>query len=66
MNHPDLESTYASLALKIDEVGEKKSELFLAKLVLLLAQKNGNVDDVLKCIEEAAESLSDRREVVRE
>lgn len=60
MIHADLERTYESLALKIDQIGEQKSELFLAKLVLLLAQKNGNVEEVLQCIEEAAESLSDR------
>ncbi len=58
MNHPDLERIYASLALKIDEVGEEKSELFLAKLVLLLAQKNGDADDVLECIDDAAVSLA--------
>lgn len=54
MNHSDLENTYAALALKIDEVGEEKSELFLAKLVLLLAQRNGNAEDVQQCIDEAA------------
>lgn len=57
MNHADLEKTYVSLALKIDEVGEASSELFLAKLVLLLAQKHGNADEVQKCIDEAAVSL---------
>ncbi len=59
MNHPDLERIYASLALKIDELGESSSEIFLAKLVLLLAHKNGNADEVQKCIEEAAVSLMD-------
>lgn len=57
MNHPDLERTYASLALKIDEVGEARSELFLAKLVLLLAHKNGDADEVQECIDDAAVSL---------
>ena len=57
MNHPDLENTYAALALKIDEVGEDNSELFLAKLVLLLAQKNGDADDVQRCINDAAASF---------
>jgi len=46
MNHTDLETTYESLALKIDQIGEKNSELFLAKLVLLLAHANGNVEHV--------------------
>ena len=45
------------LAGKIDEVGEANTELFLAKLVLLLAHKNGDVDDVQKCIDNAAASF---------
>lgn len=57
MNHADLETTYAALALKIDEVGEQQSELFLAKLALLLAQKNGDVDEIQSCIDGAAASL---------
>lgn len=57
MDHSDLEKIYASLALKIDEVGEVHSELFLAKLVLLLAQKNGDLDDVQQCIDDAAVPL---------
>lgn len=57
MNHADLETTYAALALKIDEVGEHQSELFLAKLALLLAQKNGDVDEIQSCIDGAAASL---------
>lgn len=57
MNHADLEKTYESLARKIDEVGEEKSELFLAKLVLLLAYTNGDVEEVQHLIDEAARSL---------
>lgn len=57
MNHADLESVYASLALAIDDVGEEQSELFLAKLVLLLAQKNGDAIDIQKCIDDATLSL---------
>lgn len=56
MKHADLEITYAALARKIDEVGSDQSELFLAKLVLLLAQKNGDADEIQKCIEDAAAS----------
>ena len=56
MDHSDLERIYASLAVKIDEVGEKNSELFLAKLVLLLAQRNGDADAVHQCIDEAVAS----------
>lgn len=58
MNHEDLENTYAALARKLDEVGSDQSELFLAKLVLLLAYKNGNIDDVRRSIDDAAASLS--------
>ena len=57
MNHQDLENTYAALALKIDEVGETNSELFLAKLVILLAHKIGDADEVQKCIDDAAKSM---------
>lgn len=57
MKHSDLEKIYESLALKIDEVGSANSELFLAKLVLLLAHKNGDAGDVLTCINDAALSL---------
>lgn len=58
MKHEDLEKTYESLALKIDEVGTSHSELFLAKLVLLLAKKNGDAAEVRQCIDEAALSLN--------
>lgn len=57
MNHADLEKIYEALALKTDEVGKQQCEIFLAKLALLMAYKNGNVDEVLNCIDEAADSL---------
>lgn len=59
MNHEDLENTYATLALAIDKVGEENSALFLAKLVMLLAHKNGDAADVERCIAQAAASLPD-------
>ena len=58
MNHHDLEEIYAALALKIDEVGKEQSELFLAKLVVLLAHKNGDAKEVGECINGAAASLT--------
>jgi hypothetical protein len=58
MNQADLEAVYSALALKIDEVGTEKSEVFLAKLVLLLAQKNGDLAQVQTCIDDAAKSLT--------
>ncbi len=57
MNHSALEDVYAALALKIDELGPENSELFLAKLALLLAQKNGDVDEIRQCINDAALSI---------
>ena len=57
MNKQDLETVYAALAVKIDAVGTARSELFLAKLALLLANRNGNIKDVETCIDEAAASL---------
>mgnify|MGYP003700341411 CR=1 FL=1 len=57
MNHEDLEHIYASLARKIDEVGAANSELFLAKLVLLLAHQCGDPDAVEQSIDDAAASL---------
>ena len=58
MKHEDLENIYAALAQKIDDVGEEQSELFLAKLVLLLAHKNGDAGEVQACIDDAAASLA--------
>ncbi|WP_299032179.1 DUF2783 domain-containing protein [uncultured Sulfitobacter sp.] len=58
MNHTDLEEIYAALALQIDAVGADKSELFLAKLVLLLAHKVGDTAEVQTCIKDAATALS--------
>lgn len=58
MTHTDLEALYSALALKIDAVGPTKSELFLAKLVLLLAQRNGDLAQVQASIDDAAKSLT--------
>jgi len=55
----DLEKTYQSLALNIDKIGEDNSELFLAKLVLLLAHESGNFEEVQQHINNAAASLSE-------
>jgi len=56
MTQAELEIIYESLACKIDEVGEH-SELFLAKLVLLLAKHNDDADRVRQFIDCAAASL---------
>lgn len=57
MKHADLETTYAALAEQIDAVGPDNTQVFLAKLVLLLAQKNGDLAEVKNCIDSAAASL---------
>lgn len=57
MNSADLERIYESLAHKLDEVGQGDSELYLAKLVLLLAHSVGDVDVVEKHIADAVQGL---------
>ncbi|MGR8921220.1 MAG: hypothetical protein ACU85V_16515 [Gammaproteobacteria bacterium] len=57
MTNQDLEHVFTALADKIDEVGPANSELLLAKVVLLLAHRNGDAADVETCIEEAAASF---------
>lgn len=57
MKHADLEQVYELLATRIDALGADKSELFLAKLVLLLAHENGDPDRVRQLIDAAERSL---------
>tara|TARA_R110002073_G_scaffold177407_5_gene335609 strand:- start:353 stop:532 length:180 start_codon:yes stop_codon:yes gene_type:complete len=57
MNHDDLERIYTCLAHTIDEVGAARSELFLARLVLLLAHRCGDPDEFEKHIADAVASL---------
>ena len=57
MNPTELERIYEALAHKLDEVGQGDSELYLAKLVLLLAHSVGDVDVVEKHIADAVHGL---------
>jgi hypothetical protein len=57
MDQSDLETAYEALAQKIDSVGDEKTELYLAKLALLLAKEVGDLPRVLDCIEGAGKSL---------
>ena len=57
MIHSDLESTYETLALTIDKIGENNSERVLAKVALRLAQAIGDADKVHEHIQEAAASF---------
>ncbi|MDJ0949455.1 MAG: hypothetical protein QNJ94_11085 [Alphaproteobacteria bacterium] len=57
MTPTELESVYEALATTIDQVGESKTELFLAKLTLLLAERVGDTPTVLRSIRDSARSL---------
>lgn len=56
MNQSDLERLYDVLAQAIDEAGPEKSELFLAKLALLLADA---LDDAGKACQLVRNALDD-------
>ena len=53
----EMEEIYESLAKKIDKFGKEKSDIFLAKLVLLLSKKLTDLDEILNYIEEASLDL---------
>jgi len=57
MTENKIEIVYEAIANKIDNLGEGKAELFLAKLSLLLASKIEDTSFVLKAIDDAALSL---------
>ena len=53
----DVECVYDALAETLDTIGPEKSELFLAKLALLLSHEIGNAARVLQLIAEATDHL---------
>ena len=57
MTENKIEIVYEAIANKIDNLGEEKTKLFLAKLSLLLASKIEDTSFVLKAIDDAALSL---------
>ena len=57
MTENKIESVYEAIANKIDNLGEEKANLFLAKLSLLLANKIEDTSFVLKAIDDASLSL---------
>ena len=57
MTDSEMEEIYESLATKIDAIGKEKSDIFLAKLVLLLSKKFTDLEEIIKCIEEASLDL---------
>ena len=57
MTDSEMEEIYESLATKIDAFGKEKSDIFLAKLVLLLSKKFTKLEEIMKFIEEASLDL---------
>ena len=57
MTEYKIEIVYEAIANKIDNLGEEKANLFLAKLSLLLANKIEDTSFVLKAIDDASLSL---------
>ena len=57
MTDSEMEEIYESLARKIAKFGKEKSDIFLAKLVLLLSKKFTDLDEILNYIEEASLDL---------
>jgi hypothetical protein len=57
MTEGDIEPVYEALAAAIDAVGPERSEIFLAKLVLLLGREVGDTDRALALVAEAQRNL---------
>ena len=58
MKAAEIEIVYEALAKKIDAVGKDNSNIFLAKLVLLLAKDLKNLDKVLSKVDDASLDLN--------
>ena len=57
----DLEAVYAALAEGIDAHGPEHSEMFLAKVALLLAEALGDEDRALQAIADAQRNMTGMR-----
>lgn len=57
MSQGEIETIYEALAIRLDTLGEQNRDLFLAKLVLLLARDVGDPGEVLQRMEDAAHGL---------
>lgn len=53
----DLEKAFEAIAAAIDDVGDEKDRLFLAKLALALSQKLGDLDAITDAIATAKRDL---------
>ena len=58
MKAAEIEIIYETLAKKMDAVGKDNSNIFLAKLVLLLAKDLKNLDKVLSKVDDASLDLN--------
>ena len=58
MKAAEIEIVYEALAKKIDAVGKDNLNIFLAKLVLLLAKDLKNLDKVLSKVDDASLDLN--------
>ena len=58
MKAAEIEIIYEALAKKIDTVGKDNSNIFLAKLVLLLAKDLRSLDKVLSKIDDSSLDLN--------
>ena len=57
LNFEQLEGVYALIAAGADEVGPDKTQLFLAKLALVLAREVGDLEVVRAAIANASRDL---------
>ena len=56
-----MEDVYAALAEGIDRHGPESSEMFLAKVALLLAEDSGDPDRALRLISDAQRNMDGMR-----
>jgi|TARA_X000000950_G_scaffold178987_1_gene217167 hypothetical protein len=56
-----MDDVYAALAEGIDRHGPEASEMFLAKLALLLAEDSGDPDRALRLIDDAQRNMDGMR-----
>ena len=57
MTFSDLERVYESVAIALDAIPQDKREVYLAKLVLVLAEQSADPAHVLQAIQACREDL---------
>lgn len=60
MSPTEFEAIYERLARHIDRLEERSAEVYLAKVVLLMAHHVGDAETVRACIDEAARTAPPR------